>query len=83
MWLISDVVSNAKGSVYAKKGESVKVIHESFPAVIVEDESGQRFSTRVSNLTAVLVEKEAAKEQIIVKKDFQKRTKISTQQQLF
>ena len=49
--ILSDVNSLSKPkTIYAKKGERVKVISISQPAVIVENSKGNKFPTTIKNL---------------------------------
>jgi len=49
--LLSDCFSFVKSKIiYAKKGEKVKVISISEPAVIVENITGNKFPTTINNL---------------------------------
>jgi hypothetical protein len=49
--ILSDVASLSKPKImYAKKGERVKVISISEPAVIVENSKGNKFPTTLNNL---------------------------------
>lgn len=57
-FLIDDVINRLnKKQLYGRKGEKVKLISESLPAVIVENEKGDRFPTYQGNITLAKIEK--------------------------
>lgn len=46
-----DIVSTTKEkTVYAKKGDPLRIIHESFDVLIVENSKGERFSVKKEDL---------------------------------
>lgn len=50
MYLIEDVVSNNKKTIYGKKGDKVYIVSNHYPAVIVCNEKGNKFTTKIKNL---------------------------------
>jgi hypothetical protein len=53
MYLINDVVSRNKKTIYSKSGDKVYIIANHFPAVIVCNEKGNKFSTSINNLKPI------------------------------
>jgi hypothetical protein len=51
MYLINDVKSNNKKTIYGRSGDRVYIISNHHPAVIVSNEQGNKFSTSINNLT--------------------------------
>jgi len=50
MYLINDVKSVNKKTIYGKVGDRVYIIANHHPAVIVCNEKGNKFSTSINNL---------------------------------
>lgn len=50
MYLISDVVSINKKMTYGKKGDRVYIVANHHPALIVCNEKGEKFTTKIENL---------------------------------
>lgn len=46
MYLQTDKYSASKGTLYGKRGELVRIVCESLPAVIVENDKGERYAVR-------------------------------------
>jgi hypothetical protein len=51
MYLINDVKSNNKKTIYGRSGDRVYIISNHHPAVLVSNEKGNKFSTSINNLT--------------------------------
>jgi hypothetical protein len=51
MYLINDVKSNNKKTIYGRSGDRVYIISNHYSAVIVSNEQGNKFSTSINNLT--------------------------------
>jgi hypothetical protein len=52
MYLINDVISCNKKTIYGRSGDRVYIIANHHPAVIVCNEKGDKFSTSINNLKA-------------------------------
>lgn len=50
MYLLQDKYGS-RGNLYGKRGEVVKIVSVSLPAVIVEDVKGDRFSVRMDEIS--------------------------------
>lgn len=74
--LASDVANRmSKGQLYGKKGDKVKVIDENSPVVIVENEKGERFTTRLENLEVIKEEKKPDPVKVIKEKKIPEKIK--------
>jgi len=51
MYLINNVISTNKKTIYGRSGERVYIIANHHPALIVCNEKGNKFSTSINNLT--------------------------------
>ena len=49
-YLVNDVLSHNKKMVYGKKGDMVYIVANHHPAVIVCNEKGEKFTTKIENL---------------------------------
>jgi len=50
MYLINDVLSHNKKMIYGKSGDKVYIIANHHPAVIVCNERGEKYATKIENL---------------------------------
>jgi len=50
MYLINDVISYNKKIIYGKSGDMVYIVANHYPAVIVCNEKGEKFTTKIENL---------------------------------
>lgn len=80
MKLNADIISG-KGFLYAKEGEIVKIISDRYPAMIVENEKGHKFSVHFSKL-ADEITGSTLKEDPILKEQLELQTLIKNKHSL-
>ena len=50
MYLINDVLSHNRKMTYGKKNDKVYIVANHHPAIIVCNEKGEKFTTKIENL---------------------------------